>query len=188
MKIYTKKGDNGLTSLYGGQKVSKANLRIESYGTIDELNSIIGCIISENKIEKYNHQLIEIQNDLFCIGAELATPIDKLKIENGKSKIGKLITKTETNSLENHIDEQQENLPQLTHFILPSGGKSSATTHLARTVCRRAERIIIRLNEIENVRPEIIQYINRLSDYLFMLARTFAKENGIEETKWIPKK
>ena len=188
MKIYTKQGDNGKTSLFGGQKVSKSDLRIEAYGTIDELNSVIGCVISENKIEKYNHQLLKIQSDLFCIGAELATPPNKLKLKNGESRIGKLITESEINSLENYIDEQQEALPQLTHFILPGGGKSSAVTHLARTVCRRAERIIVSLNEIETIRPEIIQYINRLSDYFFTLARTFAKENGIEETKWIPEK
>ncbi|MBV7440313.1 cob(I)yrinic acid a,c-diamide adenosyltransferase [Weeksellaceae bacterium TAE3-ERU29] len=188
MKIYTKQGDKGQTSLYGGLKVSKADLRIEAYGTIDEINSVIGCIVSENTIEKYNQQLIEIQNNLFCIGAELATPSDKLETQNGKSRIGKLITENETHSLENYIDEQQKNLPQLTHFILPGGGKSSAITHLSRTVCRRAERIIVRFSEIETVRPETIQYINRLSDYLFTLARTFAKENGIEETKWIPEK
>lgn len=186
MKIYTKKGDNGQTSLYGGRKISKAHIRVEAYGTTDELNAIVGTILSENISKIFENQLLIIQHQLFVIGAELATPTENLKLKNGKTRLKNRIEGKDILEIESWIDEQQANLPTITHFILPGGGKASSQAHVARTVCRRTERIAVTLNEYEELRPEIIQYLNRLSDYFFTLARTLAKEAGIQETKWIP--
>lgn len=186
MKIYTKKGDTGETSLYGGGKISKAKIRVDAFGSIDELNATLGVILSENFSKTFQNQLLKIQNQLFVLGAELAMPTEKLILRNGKNRLENWIEEKDILEIENWIDEQQANLPALTHFILPGGGRASAQAHVARTVCRRAERVVVSLDEHEKLRPEIIQYLNRLSDYFFTLARSLAQEAGVEETKWIP--
>lgn len=186
MKIYTKTGDKGQTSLYGGTRVSKASARVESYGNIDELNSFIGFAKSEIHEEKVLNQLKKIQFDLFTVGSESATPVDKLTLANGKSRLSLMISETEIEELENWMDEMEGKLEPLQYFILPGGGKSATSLHICRTVCRRAERSLIFLNETEEVRPELIKYLNRLSDYLFVLARYISKISGEKEEFWNP--
>ncbi len=186
MKIYTKTGDKGQTALYGGTRVSKASARVESYGTIDELNSFIGVAKSEIKDEKVLNQLKKIQFDLFTLGSESATPTDKLTLANGKSRLALEITDTEIEELESWMDEFEADLAPLQYFILPGGGRSATSLHVCRTVCRRAERSLVFLNESEEVRPELMKYLNRLSDYLFVLARHVSKLNGESEEYWNP--
>ncbi|MBP7173113.1 MAG: cob(I)yrinic acid a,c-diamide adenosyltransferase [Cloacibacterium sp.] len=186
MKIYTKTGDSGETSLYGGTRVSKANIRVESYGTIDELNSFIGVAKSLIENQEIIHQLKKIQFDLFTLGSESATPTDKLKLANGKSRLSLMIGNVEITELEQWMDNMEEKQDPLKFFILPGGGKAATSLHVARTVCRRAERCLITLNEIEGVRPELIQYLNRLSDYLFVLARYVSKLQNEAEEYWNP--
>ena len=186
MKIYTKTGDNGTTALYGGNRVSKASARVESYGNIDELNSFIGLAKSEITDEKVLNQLQKIQFDLFTLGSESATPTDKLTLANGKSRLTLMISETEIEELENWMDEYETQLEPLQYFILPGGGKSATALHVCRTVCRRAERSLVFLNESEEVRPELIKYLNRLSDYLFVLARYVSKLNEEKEEYWNP--
>lgn len=186
MKIYTKTGDRGETALYGGTRVSKASARVESYGTIDELNSFIGFAKTEINNEKVLDQLRKIQFDLFTLGSESATPTDKLTLANGKSRLTLMISETEIEELEQWMDEFETELEPLQYFILPGGGKSATSLHICRTVCRRAERSLVFLNETEEVRPELIKYLNRLSDYLFVLARYISKINGETEEYWNP--
>ena len=186
MKIYTKTGDKGTTALYGGNRVSKASARVESYGNIDELNSFIGLAKSEITDEKFLNQLKKIQFDLFTLGSESATPTDKLTLANGKSRLTLMISETEIEELENWMDEYETQLEPLQYFILPGGGKSATALHVCRTVCRRAERSLVFLNESEEVRPELIKYLNRLSDYLFVLARYVSKLNEEKEEYWNP--
>ncbi|HCN11168.1 MAG TPA: cob(I)yrinic acid a,c-diamide adenosyltransferase [Chryseobacterium sp.] len=186
MKIYTKTGDKGTTALYGGNRVSKASARVESYGNIDELNSFIGLAKSEITDEKVLNQLKKIQFDLFTLGSESATPTDKLTLANGKSRLTLMISETEIEELENWMDEYETQLEPLQYFILPGGGKSATALHVCRTVCRRAERSLVFLNESEEVRPELIKYLNRLSDYLFVLARYISKLNKEKEEYWNP--
>ena len=186
MKIYTKTGDKGETALYGGTRVSKASARVESYGTIDELNSFIGFAKTEITVEKVLNQLKKIQFDLFTLGSESATPTDKLTLANGKSRLSLVISETEIEELENWMDDFEEELQPLQYFILPGGGKAATSLHICRTVCRRAERSLVFLNETEAVRPELIKYLNRLSDYLFMLARYMSKINNESEEYWNP--
>lgn len=186
MKIYTKTGDMGETALYGGTRVSKASARVESYGTIDELNSFIGFAKTEVSDEKVLGQLRKIQFDLFTLGSESATPTDKLTLANGKSRLTLMISETEIGELEQWMDEFETELEPLQYFILPGGGKSATSLHICRTVCRRAERSLVFLNETEEVRPELIKYLNRLSDYLFVLARYVSKINGETEEYWNP--
>ncbi len=189
MKIYTKKGDTGNTSLFGGTRIPKHHVRIESYGTIDELNAYIGLLRDQEIDEKFKKQLYDIQHQLFTIGAELATDPQKAKLKNGKERLAieKIQTK-EIEFLEQQIDEMTEALPQMTHFILPGGHPTVSYCHLARCVCRRAERLTTALHEIEPTDEFILQYLNRLSDYLFVLARMLSKHLAVEEVKWIPKK
>ncbi len=186
MKIYTKTGDKGETSLYGGTRVSKASARVESYGNIDELNAFIGFAKSEITDESVLNQLKKIQFDLFTLGSESATPIDKLLLANGKSRLPLIISESEITELENWMDEMETQLEPLQFFILPGGGKAATALHICRTVCRRAERSLIFLNETEEVRPELIKYLNRLSDYLFVLARYVSKQNNETEEYWNP--
>ena len=186
MKIYTKTGDKGETALYGGTRVSKASARVESYGTIDELNSFIGFAKTEIADEKVLNQLKKIQFDLFTLGSESATPTDKLTLANGKSRLSLVISETEIEELENWMDDLEEELQPLQYFILPGGGKAATSLHICRTVCRRAERSLVFLNETEAVRPELIKYLNRLSDYLFVLARYMSKINNESEEYWNP--
>jgi cob(I)alamin adenosyltransferase len=180
LKIYTKTGDEGLTSLVYGKRVSKADLKIEAYGTIDELNANLGLLIDQPVNEKRGDFLSNIQNILFSIGSNLASE----KKENTLPKISEIDIK----DLEKAIDEMTSQLPELKHFILPAGHESISICHIVRTVSRRAERTVVRLNEIEELDVLIIVYLNRLSDYLFTLARKICQELGVEEVKWDSKK
>jgi len=182
MKIYTKTGDQGTTALFGGKRVSKANLRIDTYGTVDELNSWIGLVRDQDVNHKRKDVLIQIQNDLFVIGSILATEPgnDKVKIPS--------LSEEDIIFLEKQIDTMDADLPAMKFFVLPGGHTSVSTGHVARTICRRAERLVITLHESEPVNTIVIRYLNRLSDYLFVLCRKMAIELGIEETPWKPKK
>jgi len=189
MKIYTKTGDQGTTSLFGGTRVPKHHLRIETYGTVDELNAYIGLIRDQKISQNIKDALYKIQHELFTLGAMLATPPEKEKLKNGKERLN--IVKVENNSiffLENEIDKMDEKLPQMTHFILPGGHQTVSFCHVARCVCRRAERLTTHLNDEETINPDILAYLNRLSDYLFVLARKLSKDLQVEEVKWIPEK
>ncbi|MFN4147237.1 MAG: cob(I)yrinic acid a,c-diamide adenosyltransferase [Runella sp.] len=178
MKIYTKTGDNGTTSLVGGTRVSKADLRIDTYGTVDELNAYIGLLRDQPVNEPRRAFLKYIQDRLFTIGSILASEPD-----NKKHFIPD-ITSEDIEALEKSIDEMTETLPIMRFFILPGGHQSVSFAHIARTVCRRAERLVIALNQHEPVESEVIHYLNRLSDYLFILSRKMAQELGVEEIKW----
>lgn len=181
MKIYTKKGDGGTTSLFGGKKVKKNDSRIEAYGTVDELNSILGVVLTYPLSEDGHRLLQHLQHQLFILGADLATPLSKkVKIE----RIGSEDIKV----LEQWIDKLEENLPPLTSFILPGGSQAGATLHLARTVCRRAERKTVALHQVEDISSDSVIYLNRLSDLLFVLARFENLTTGEKETPWISKK
>ncbi|AOW16216.1 ATP:cob(I)alamin adenosyltransferase [Polaribacter vadi] len=189
MKIYTKTGDNGTTALFGGSRVKKYNLRIESYGTVDELNSYIGLIKDQDISSAAKDALLKIQNELFTLGAMLATPPEKETLKSGKERLN--IPKIDENSilfLENEIDKMDEVLPQMTHFILPGGHQAVSFCHVARCVCRRAERLSVELNDNEPINEDILKYLNRLSDYLFVLARKLSLDLQVEEIKWIPTK
>ncbi|MCX6351935.1 MAG: cob(I)yrinic acid a,c-diamide adenosyltransferase [Bacteroidetes bacterium] len=180
MKIYTKKGDKGKTSLIGGVRVSKASLRIEAYGTVDELNSFLG-IVRDMYTEANAREIIyQIQNNLFTIGSHLAAHPEKNKMQLPDIKDAAVT------SLEKEIDKMNEVLPALINFILPGGYIAASYCHVARCVCRRAERLTVELSETEKVEPIIIQYLNRLSDYLFVLSRKICFDAGGEEVIWKP--
>lgn len=186
MKIYTKTGDKGQTGLYGGTRVSKSSPRVESYGNIDELNAFIGMAKSHVRNNEVISQLKKIQFDLFTLGAEAATPSDKLMLTNGKTRLPLTISEVEIQELEMWMDAFEETLVPLQFFILPGGCFAVTTLHVARTVCRRAERSLVFLNEVEPIRPEMIKYLNRLSDYLFVLSRYVAHLEGDTEEFWNP--
>ncbi|MCX6166721.1 MAG: cob(I)yrinic acid a,c-diamide adenosyltransferase [Sphingobacteriales bacterium] len=181
MKIYTKTGDQGQTSLIGGTRVPKHHLRIESYGTVDELNSYIGLIRDQQVSEHQQNLLKEIQDRLFTIGSALASDPEKSKM-----KIPDL-HQEDIELLEKEIDTMTADLPDLRHFILPGGSNAVSFCHLARCVCRRAERICVHLSEDSFVDEKVMVYLNRLSDYLFVLSRKLCFDNQIEEYKWIPR-
>ncbi|QJP34849.1 cob(I)yrinic acid a,c-diamide adenosyltransferase [Nonlabens sp. Ci31] len=189
MKIYTKTGDTGTTALFGGTRVPKHNLRIDSYGTVDELNSWMG-LIRDQEIDEHTSKIINsIQHNLFTIGAILATPPEKQVLKNGKDRLNiSKISEEEVSLLESEMDLMNEELPEMTHFILPGGHPAVSYCHITRTVCRRAERLATELNEHAPVDPQVLKYLNRLSDYLFVLARKLSKVLEAEEIKWIPKK
>ena len=182
MKIYTKKGDNGTTSLIGGTRVPKHHLRIESYGTVDELNSYIGLIRDQEIGSKEIEVLLEIQDRLFTIGSHLAA-------EPGKSKmvLPELFQKDIT-FLEDEIDRMDDVLEEMRSFVLPGGNTVVSYSHIARCVCRRAERVAVQLSEESEVDEKIISYLNRLSDYLFTLSRKLTKDLDAKEIPWVPKK
>jgi cob(I)alamin adenosyltransferase len=183
MKIYTKTGDKGKTSLIGGTKVFKSDLRIEAYGTIDELNSFIGLCLDHLKSHNINNVLAEIQDRLFTIGSALACDPEK----ETKIKIPDL-HESDVELLEKEIDKMNEVLPAMRSFILPGGHVAVSSLHIARTVCRRAERCCVRMQKKEvEVEPFIIKYLNRLSDYLFVLARFAAHQLNVEEIPWKPR-
>lgn len=189
MKIYTKTGDAGTTALFGGTRVPKHHIRIESYGTVDELNSHIGLIRDQEIEQSYKNTLIEIQDRLFTVGAILATPPEKETLKNGEKRLKNLgILESDIEFLEKEIDTMEESLPQMTHFVLPGGHTTVSYCHIARCVCRRAERLAVHLNDIETTDELVIKYINRLSDYLFVLARKLSYDLNAEEVKWIPRK
>lgn len=189
MKIYTKTGDTGSTSLFGGTRVPKHHLRIESYGTVDELNSYLG-LIRDQEIDRHCMEvLISIQEALFILGAMLATDPEKYILKNGKVRLDiSKISNHEIHFLEQEIDSMNNALAPMTHFIMPGGHQTVSFCHIARCVCRRAERLVSALNDAEPVDPLILAYLNRLSDYLFVLARKLAFELRVTEIKWIPKK
>ena len=189
MKIYTKTGDKGTTALFGGTRVPKDHIRIESYGTVDELNSYIGLIRDQEIALHYKNILIEIQDRLFTVGAILATPPEKEVKKNGELRLQKLgITESDITLLENEIDTMEEALPPMTHFVLPGGHTTVSYCHIARCVCRRAERLAVHLDHNEPVSEIVVMYLNRLSDYLFVLARKLSNDLNAEEVKWIPRK
>lgn len=181
MKIYTKTGDEGITSLLGGMRVPKSDLRIDAYGTIDELNSYVGLVKDQPVNQNRGDLLKEIQDRLFTIGSDLATV-------PGKDKVKKPDLHPEDISLlENEMDLMEMKLPPLTAFILPGGHPSVSFCHVARTVCRRAERVIVELASLEHVSELVIQYLNRLSDFLFVLGRMMCQELEAEEITWKPR-
>jgi cob(I)alamin adenosyltransferase len=177
MKIYTKTGDKGTTGLFGGKRVDKDDIRIEAYGTVDELNSFIGHLIALAEASK---TLNTIQHRLFTIGSSLAS-------DPNKSLITPDILESDIQLLEHEIDQMNESLPPLRAFILPGGSQSVAIAHQCRTITRRSERRVISLSKVSNIDPLIIQYLNRLSDYFFVYARFLAKEEGVEEVEWHPR-
>lgn len=182
MKIYTKTGDKGETSLFGGKRISKANIRIEAYGTVDELNAYIGLLRDQEVNISRKDLLKEVQDILFTMGASLAADPEK----PGLKKPG--LTEKDIQHLEKEIDVMEAELPELKAFILPGGHTAVSFCHIARTVCRRTERAVILLNQEDaNVEELIIKYLNRLSDYLFVLGRTMAKELKAEEVQWKPR-
>ena len=178
MKIYTKTGDDGTTGLFGGERVPKDAERIDAYGTVDELNAVIGIVRCQNKNPKLDGFLHKVQNDLFNLGADLATP---MKVKN--DYITRIQSK-DSERLEKWIDELDAELPALTNFILPGGHPSAAYLHLARNVCRRAERLTVGLSHKESISSEVLIYLNRLSDLLFVLARWINLREGTAEIKW----
>ncbi|MDN3677440.1 cob(I)yrinic acid a,c-diamide adenosyltransferase [Flavobacterium paronense] len=189
MKVYTKTGDLGNTSLFGGTRVPKHHIRIESYGTVDELNSHIGLIRDQEINQLYKNVLIEIQDRLFTVGAILATPPEKETLKNGQPRLQNLgITESDIEFLEKEIDTMEDSLPQMTHFILPGGHTTVSYCHISRCVCRRAERLAVHLHELEPTDELVIKYLNRLSDYLFVLARKLSKDLSADEVQWIPRK
>jgi cob(I)alamin adenosyltransferase len=189
MKVYTKTGDKGTTALFGGTRVPKDHIRIESYGTVDELNSHIGLIRDQEIGQKYKEVLIEIQDRLFTVGAILATPPEKEVLKSGERRLQKLgILETDIELLEKEIDDMESKLPPMTHFVLPGGHSTVSYCHIARCVCRRAERLTVHLSHNEPVAEIAIKYLNRLSDYLFVLARKLSQDLNAEEVIWIPRK
>lgn len=189
MKVYTKTGDKGTTALFGGTRVPKHHIRIESYGTIDELNSYLGLIRDQDIATPYKKILEKIQDRLFTVGAILATAPDKAVLKNGKERLNiPLITELDVQLLENEIDIMESELEPMTHFVLPGGHTTVSYCHIARCVCRRAERLSVHLYELEPFDDNVLAYINRLSDYLFVLARKLSKDLGAAEVKWIPEK
>ena len=189
MKIYTKTGDNGTTALFGGTRVAKHHIRIESYGTIDELNSWLGLIRDQEINAQAINMLTTIQEKLFTVGAILATDPEKAILKNGKERLNiPKVNRSDIELLEKEMDQMNAELPEMTHFILPGGHTTVSYCHIARTVCRRAERLVSHLNANESIDELVMMYINRLSDYLFVLARKLSSELQAEEIKWIPEK
>ena len=180
MKIYTKTGDQGTTSLFGGKRVSKADHRIETYGTVDELNSWLGVLRDQEVNKRFQDVLIRIQEKLFTIGSMLATEPGNTKVKTP------LLTEPDVTFLETEIDKMEATLEPMKNFILPGGHQSVSFCHVARTVCRRAERHTTALHNIEGVDPLIIQYMNRLSDFLFVLSRRMTADLAAPETPWKP--
>ncbi len=182
MKIYTKTGDEGTTGLFGGRRVSKSSPRIAAYGDIDELNAVLGVVIAHSNQNIIQSTLRQIQNHLFILGAQLASPSADPKIER--------ITSAHIDFLERQMDVMTESLPPLTHSILPGGSKTAAHLHLARTVCRRAERNVVYLSQLpeEPVDNWVMMYINRLSDFLFVFSRLINQLEKVSDIEWVPQK
>lgn len=182
MKVYTKKGDKGTTGLIGGTRILKSSLRIEAYGTVDELNSHIGLLRDLIGEEDIIAQLLEIQDRLFTLGSHLAAdPVkSKMKLPD--------ITSEDVENLEKWMDKMDEELEPMRFFVLPGGHPTVSHSHIARCVCRRAERIVVDLNQSEPVEPVIMKYLNRLSDYIFVLSRKLTKDLNADEKPWVPRK
>ncbi|MGI0064314.1 MAG: cob(I)yrinic acid a,c-diamide adenosyltransferase [Nitrosopumilaceae archaeon] len=178
MKIYTKTGDDGTTGLQGGKRVLKSNLRIRAYGAVDEINATIGIILSSKIDDDITMMLSKIQNDLFVVGSDLSNP----DLSNKKNRV----TPEMVENLENNIDILEKELHPITNFILPGGHSIAAILHLARTITRRTETNVISLGEKEKVNDECKKYLNRLSDLLFVIARTINKRDEIKDIIWKP--
>ncbi len=181
MKVYTKTGDKGETSLFGGKRISKSDLRIESYGTVDELNSWIGLIRDQDILQTHISILLEIQDRLFTLGSMLASDPEK------PLKNIPIVDISDIEYLEKAMDTMDAELPPMKSFVLPGGDTVVSYCHIARCVCRRAERMVIRLSEESKVNPIEIQYLNRLSDYLFVLSRKIMLDKNAPETPWKPR-
>jgi len=181
MKIYTKTGDKGYTSLLGGTKVAKSNVRIEAYGTVDELNAYLGWIRDKSVNASRKKDIIRIQENLFVIGSHLAKDKEDLKMTLPA------FNPEEIAYIEKLIDQMEDSLPVMTNFILPGGKEEVSLCHVARCVCRRAERSVVRLNDEEAINPIFLVFLNRLSDYLFILSRMITKDLQVEEIPWINK-
>ncbi len=178
MKIYTKTGDLGETGLFGGRRVPKHHLRIEAYGTVDETNAVLGLAASRCTDPELLDAIRRVQSELFSVGADLATPLDAQS--DHIVRVDEVIIQR----LEAEIDVWEEALPPLRQFILPGGSEAGVGLHFARTVCRRAERTVVALSQAEELNPTVLRYLNRLSDWLFILARIANQRSGIEETIW----
>jgi cob(I)alamin adenosyltransferase len=181
MKIYTKTGDKGTTALFGGKRVSKADLRIDTYGTIDELNSWIGVLRDQEVNKTKSNTLVEIQDRLFTIGSILATEPGNVKVKIPSLK------EADITFLETEIDKMEASLEPMRFFVLPGGHQSVSFCHVARTVCRRAERLTVALDANEPIDELVVKFLNRLSDYLFVLSRKMTAELKITETAWKPR-
>jgi cob(I)alamin adenosyltransferase len=190
MKIYTKTGDDGSTGLFGGERVSKTHARIEAIGTVDELNAALGVALSHAASSlagdgAWQAIVRKVQSDLFTLGAELATPTAKKSL----AELSANLTQADTRALEQAIDHFDTSLPPLKQFILPGGSTTAASLHLARAVCRRAERRVLALHELSPqapLRDELVIYLNRLSDFLFVLARAVNQGQGVPDVPWQP--
>ncbi|PCI94318.1 MAG: ATP:cob(I)alamin adenosyltransferase [Flavobacteriales bacterium] len=181
MKVYTKTGDKGQTSLFGGKRVPKHHIRIEAYGTVDELNSYIGLIRDQDIDKESKTILIEIQDRLFTVGSILATEPGNTKVKVPK------INEADIFLLEKEMDKMNESLPEMRSFVLPGGHTTVSYCHITRCVCRRAERLVSHLSELELVDEIVLRYLNRLSDYLFVLARKIVLDKAVEEVEWAPR-
>ncbi len=182
MKVYTKTGDDGTTGLFGGARVPKYHIRIESYGTVDELNSYIGLVRFRDIDPFAKETLAEVQDRLFTIGSILASDPSKSNL------VVPDLHESDIEFLEKEMDRMNDTLPELRAFVLPGGNDTISFCHIARCVCRRAERLTVLLNEKEPVSPLVIKYLNRLSDYLFVLSRKIAQYNEVKEVPWRPRK
>ncbi|MCZ7556534.1 MAG: cob(I)yrinic acid a,c-diamide adenosyltransferase [Bacteroidia bacterium] len=179
MKIYTRTGDTGMTGLFGGRRVGKDSARIEAYGTVDELNAQLGVARALSEDAELAQRITALQNDLFVLGADLATPIDMEKTSV------KRIEQRHIDRIETAIDDIEEKLDPIRYFILPGGHAAAAQLHACRTICRRAERCIVHLAALEEVSDTNVRFINRLSDYLFVLARYANKLRGQDDIRWM---
>jgi cob(I)alamin adenosyltransferase len=179
-KIYTKTGDRGETSLFGGLRLPKSHIRIEAYGSVDELNAFLGALIDYDEVNDQKTQLRAVQHRLFTIGSNLASDPDKDMITPD-------LLESDITQLEDSIDQMTDELPPLKHFILPGGHPAISACHMVRTIARRAERRIVALSLQSQVDEMIIRYLNRLSDYAFVLGRWIAVKNGVDEIKWTPR-
>ena len=181
LKIYTRSGDDGETALFGGGRVPKAHARVEAYGTVDELNAVLGLAIAQAADTTVKTRLQTVQHDLFTLGAELATPPAR---EGRKRPVTPEVPGARVEEMEGWIDEADEELPPLKAFVLPGGSEGAAALHLSRTVCRRAERQVVALAASEEVGDAVVPYLNRLSDLLFTFARLENHRRGIPDVEW----
>lgn len=177
MKIYTKTGDSGTTSLFGGERVSKDSLRVDAYGKADELNSLLGVVLAESPPADITSKILRVQSEIFVLGTDLATPL-KLKVKVPR------VRKNFITRLEDEIDQMEVNLPKLRNFILPGGGKVGSNLHLARSVARCLERILVTLDHQDKINLKILPYVNRLSDWLYVLARHANYAQKYKEVPW----
>ena len=182
-KLYTRHGDTGETSLFGGERVPKDSLRVEAYGQLDHLSATIGLLVVSLSDDEIAGELRQVQNDLFDLGAELATPPDSRL----QYKLPQLIGEPDWRRLEGLLDAYDAQVPPLRTFVLPGGHETAARAHLARTTCRTAERAVVRLAHEEEVRADVLTYLNRLSDFLFICARLLNHRAGVDEVTWHPR-